>query len=233
MLTIRKSDERGPTSIGWLDSKHSFSFGGYRDPKHMGFRDLLVINEDRVTPGAGFGCHGHADMEIISYVLEGALGHKDSIGTDGVIRPGEIQRMSAGTGIQHSEMNASASEPVHFLQIWIKPGRRGVAPGYEQVAMAAVTQDAQLDLIAGPEGGDGAVMLHADARVYRASLKPGASLDVPLEAGRHAWVQVVRGDAAVNGKQIATGDGLAISDERSLTLTGGSEPAELLVFDLA
>lgn len=233
MLTLRKSEERGPTRIGWLDSKHSFSFGGYRDPRHTGFRDLLVINEDRVTPGAGFGRHGHSDMEIISYVLEGALGHKDSTGTDGVIKPGEIQRMSAGRGIEHSEMNASATEPVHFLQIWIQPSQRGIQPGYEQVAMAPVTADAQLDLIAGPDGGDGAVTLHADARVHRASLKPGASLHLPIAAERHVWVQVVRGDATANDQRLATGDGLAVSDEAALTLTGGSETAELLVFDLA
>ena len=186
-----------------------------------------------MTPRAGFGKHGHADMEIISYVLDGALRHADSIGTDGVILPGEIQRMSAGTGIEHSEMNASATEPVHFLQIWIKPDRQGIAPGYEQVTMPAVTADAQMDLIAGPNGGDGAVTIHADARVQRACLQRGTELDVPLAAGRHAWVQVARGNAKVNGQQLGTGDGLAISDETTLTLTGGSEPAELLVFDLA
>jgi hypothetical protein len=233
MLTLRRSEERGPTRIGWLDSKHSFSFGSYRDPRHTGFRNLLVINEDRVTPGAGFGRHGHSDMEIISYVLEGALGHKDSIGTNGVIRPGEIQRMSAGTGIEHSEMNASAEEPVHFLQIWIKPGERGIAPGYEQVAMPPVAGPAQLDLIAGPEGGEGAVTLYADARVYRAIIQPGGSLEVPIPAGRHAWVQVARGDAVANRQPVANGDGLAISDEPSLSLTGGTASAELLVFDLA
>lgn len=219
--------------MGWLDSQHSFSFGGYRDARHTGFRDLLVINEDRVAPGAGFGRHGHADMEIISYVLQGALGHKDSTGTDGVIRPGDIQRMSAGTGIEHSEMNASASEPVHFLQIWVKPNRRGILPGYEQVAMPSVTGPAQLDLIAGPDGGEGAVTLHADARVYRASLQPGAPLDVRIPAARYAWVQVLRGDAVANGQPLATGDGLAISDEPNLSLNGGTTVAELLVFDLA
>jgi redox-sensitive bicupin YhaK (pirin superfamily) len=233
MMTLRKAEERGPTKIGWLDSMHSFSFGRYRDPRHMGFRSLLVINEDRVAPGAGFGEHGHADMEIISYVLEGALGHKDSTGTDGVIRPGEIQRMSAGSGIEHSEMNASATEPVHFLQIWIQPNQSGIAPDYEQVAMPPVTGDAQLDLIAGPDGGAGAVTLHADARIHRASLRPGAALDVPLAPGRNAWVQVARGDALANGQALRTGDGLALSDETRLTLAGGSEPAELLVFDLA
>jgi len=233
MLTLRKSEDRGPTRIGWLDSKHSFSFGGYRDPRHLGFRDLLVINEDRVTGGAGFGRHGHANMEIISYVLEGVLGHRDSIGTDGVIRPGEIQRMSAGTGIEHSEMNASATDPVHFLQIWIKPGAGKIAPGYEQVAMPPVTRPAQLDLIAGHEGGAGAVTLHADARIYRASLRPGGSLDLSIPAGRHAWVQVARGDAVVNGQPLATGDGLAVSDEPTLSLSGGTAAAELLVFDLA
>lgn len=232
MMTLRKSGDRGPTRIGWLDSKHSFSFGGYRDPKHVGFGNLLVINEDRVTPGAGFGRHGHSDMEIISYVLEGALGHKDSTGTDGVIRPGEIQRMSAGTGIEHSEMNASATEPVHFLQIWIEPSQRGIAPGYEQVAMPPVVDDAQLDLIAGPDGGPGAVKVHADARLYRVSLAPGASLDVPLAPGRRAWLQVARGSTTVNGQPLGTGDGLAVIDEASLSLTGGDEAGEILLFDL-
>ena len=233
MLTVRKSAERGPTKISWLDSKHSFSFGSYRDPKHTGFRDLLVINEDRVAPGGGFGRHGHADMEIISYVLEGALGHKDSTGTDGIILPGEIQLMSAGAGIEHSEMNASASDPVHFLQIWIKPNKRGIAPAYEQVVMPSVTADAQLDLIAGPAGGKGAVTLHANATVHRAILDPGATLEVAIPAGYHSWVQVVRGDVTVNGQPLATGDGLAISNEQSLKLTGGNEATELLLFDLA
>lgn len=233
MLTLRRSEDRGPTRIGWLDSKHSFSFGGYRDPRHTGFRNLLVINEDKVAPGAGFGRHGHRDMEIISYVLDGALAHKDSTGTDGVIRPGEIQRMSAGAGIEHSEMNASATEPVHFLQIWIQPDRRGIAPGYEQVAMPPVTGDAQLDLIAGPEGGPGAVKLHADARIYRVSLRPGASLDVPLKDSRHAWLQVVRGNASANGQVLGAGDGLALSGEQALSLVGGGEATELLLFDLA
>ncbi len=233
MLVVRKAKERGPTRLGWLDSQHSFSFGGYQDPRHTGFRDLLVINEDRVKPGAGFGRHGHADMEILSYVLDGALAHKDSTGTDGVIRVGEIQRMSAGTGIQHSEMNASADTPVHFLQIWIKPAKRGIDPGYEQVAMAPVTQDAQLDLIAGPHSDGGSVTVHADARVYRASLKPFASTELPLAPNRHAWIQVARGAAAVNGQILNTGDGLAASDEAKLTFVGGEQPAELLVFDLA
>lgn len=233
MMTLRKSDDRGPTRIGWLDSKHSFSFGGYRDPAHTGFGDLLVINEDRVTPSAGFGRHGHADMEILSYVLEGRLGHRDSTGTDGTIRPGEIQRMSAGTGIEHSEMNASATEPVHFLQIWIRPDQRPIPPGYEQVAMATVSADAQFDLIAGPEGGPGAVKLHADARLHRATLAPGATLDVPLAAGRRAWLQVARGTASANGVGLAAGDGLAVIDEPRLHLIGGTEAAELLLFDLA
>ena len=233
MVILRKSEDRGPTHIGWLDSKHSFSFGGYRDPEHMGFANLLVINEDRVTPGAGFGRHGHSDMEIISYVLEGALGHTDSTGTNGVIRPGEIQRMSAGTGIEHSEMNASADESVHFLQIWIKPSQRGIAPGYEQVAMPPVKADAQIDLIAGPEGGPGAVTIHADAKLYRASLKAGASLDVPLAAGRRAWLQVARGSVVVGDQPLGTGDGLAVVEETRLTIDGGTEPSEILVFDLA
>lgn len=233
MMELRKSDDRGPTKLGWLDSKHTFPFGNYRDPRHQGFRELLVINEDRVVPGGGFGRHGHADMEVLSYVLDGELGHQDSTGTDGVIRPGEIQRVSAGTGIEHSEMNASTIAPVHFLQIWIKPSQHGIAPAYEQVAMPPVTQAAQIDLIAGPDGGPGAVKLHADGRLYRASLQPAATLALDLTPGRHAWVQVARGDAIIGDQPLATGDGLAVSEETHIVLTGGSAHAELLIFDLA
>lgn len=231
MLTIRKASERGHTDIGWLDSWHSFSFGGYRDPRHAGFRDLLVINEDRVAPGKGFGRHGHADMEILSYVVEGALGHKDSTGNDGVIRPGEIQRMSAGTGIEHSEMNASADEAVHFLQIWIRPGEHGIAPGYEQVATPPVTHAAQYDLIAGRDGSAGAVEIHSDARVYRLTLDARASFDIPLDAGRYAWLQVVRGAVEIAGEALGAGDGLATDEPR--LFASAVEPSEILVFDLA
>ena len=235
MMTLRKSVERGPTRIGWLDSLHSFSFGGYRDPRHRGFRNLLVINEDRVAAGAGFPRHGHSDMEILSYVISGALGHRDSTGTDGVIRPGEIQRMTAGTGIEHSEMNASATEPVHFLQIWLLPARRGLTPGYEERTLPGVTGDAhaQLDLIATPDGGPAAVTLHADARLYRASLGSDGVLTLPVKAGRHAWAQVVHGGAAINGQRLDTGDGLALSDTPALDIRDADDRTELLLFDLA
>jgi redox-sensitive bicupin YhaK (pirin superfamily) len=233
MIKLRKAGERGPTRIDWLDSKHTFSFGGYRDPDHTGFRDLLVINEDRVNPGAGFSPHAHQDMEIISYVIDGALEHKDSIGNGSVIRPGEIQRMSAGSGIRHSEFNASKTDPVHFLQIWITPKRAGIAPGYEQAALPPVTAPAQLDLIAAPSGGPSAVDLHQDARIYRGSLEPGAEAELPVATGRHAWVQVVRGGAKVNGVALSEGDGLAISDEPKVSMAGAGSKAELLIFDLA
>lgn len=232
MLTLRKSDDRSPTKLGWLDSRHSYAFGGYCDPAHMGFGNSLVTNEDPVTPGAGFGRHGHSDMEIIFYVLEGALGHKDSTATDGIIRPGEIQRMSAGTGIELSEINASRDEPVHFAQIRVKPANRGIAPGYEQVAMPPVQADAQIDPIAGPEGGSGAVMLHADAYVYRIGLAPGASLEVPLVPGRRGRVQVARGSVSVHGQLLETGDGLAVDDEPYLAFVGGEHAAEILFFGL-
>lgn len=231
MIAVRKASDRGHTKIDWLNSWHSFSFGQYHDPRHKGFRDLLVINEDRVAPGQGFGRHGHANMEILSYVVEGLLGHKDLTGTDGIIRPGEIQRMSAGTGIQHSEMNARADAPVHFLQIWITPGQHGIAPGYEQVAMPPVTQPAQFDLIAGPHGGPGAVTIHADARVHRLSLAAGAGFDIALEQGRHAWLQVVRGAVDVAGEALHAGDGLATDEQR--LFARATEPGELLIFDLA
>jgi redox-sensitive bicupin YhaK (pirin superfamily) len=232
MMKLRKSEERGATKIAWLDSKHSFSFGGYQDAEHVGFGNLLVINEDKVEPGAGFGRHGHADMEIVSYVLEGELGHRDSTGTDGVIRAGEIQRMSAGTGIQHSEMNASTANPVHFLQIWIQPSKFAVTPGYEQVAMPPITKRAQLDVIAGPEGGPGAVTLHADARLHRVSLAPAASMVIPLDASRQAWLQVVRGALTANGQPLKSGDGLSIREELNLSLTSADAPSEALLFDL-
>ena len=232
MIELRKASERGPTKIGWLDSKHTFSFSQYYDPKHMGFRTLRVINEDRVIPGAGFGTHSHQDMEIVSYVLEGALAHKDSTGTSSMIRPGEVQRMSAGTGVQHSEMNPSKTEPVHFLQIWILPERNGLPPSYEQKPMPEVISAAQLDLIGSHDGRDGLVVIHQDVNLYRASLHDGATLELPLTLGRHAWLQVARGAATVNGTDISAGDGLAVSAETKLSLTGRPD-AEVLIFDLA
>jgi redox-sensitive bicupin YhaK (pirin superfamily) len=233
MLVFRDRSARGKAELGWLSSRHSFSFGHYHDPKHMGFRALRVINEDRVIPGAGFPTHSHADMEIISYVLEGALEHKDSLGTGAVIRPGELQRMSAGTGVEHSEFNASGSEPVHFLQIWMVPAQRGNAPSYEQKALPrAEVGETRLDLIGSPDGRGGSVTIHQDVLLYRAMLADGGALNVPIAPGRHAWVQVARGTVEIDGGELREGDGLAISDAATLafcSMTG----AELLVFDLA
>ena len=229
MITIRRADERGHADHGWLDTHHTFSFADYHDPEHMGFRALRVINEDRVAPGGGFGTHGHRDMEIISYVLEGSLGHRDSMGTDGVIRPGEVQRMSAGTGVMHSEMNASDAEGVHFLQIWIVPERRNITPSYEQKKINDDERRGALRLVAGPDPDAGAVKIHQDVRLYTALLD-GQSVTHEFADGHHGWVQVARGEAEVNGQKLKAGDGAAISDERSITLTGTG--AEVLLFDL-
>ena len=231
MISLRRAAERGTTRIDWLDSRHTFSFGGYRDPRFVGFHDLLVINEDKVRPGAGFPTHPHRDMEIISYVVDGALAHRDSLGTGSVIRPGEVQRMSAGTGIRHSEFNASTDEAVHFLQIWITPERPDLDPGYEQVTLPPVDGASQLDLIGGPAGGSQAVTIHQDVTLWRASLKPGETMRHPLAAGRAAWVQVVHGHARVNGCEMAAGDGLGMEGEPEVTMTG-TDKAELLIFDL-
>lgn len=233
MLAFRDRGARGKAEMGWLSSRHSFSFGHYHDPQHMGFRALRVINEDRVIPGAGFSTHSHADMEIISYVLSGALAHKDSLGIGAVIRPGEIQRMSAGTGVEHSEFNASDSEPVHFLQIWIVPDRQGIPPSYEQTAMPPVSEgETRLDPIGSPDGRDGSVTIHQDVRLYRAVIAEGGELSVPIAAGRHAWVQVARGIADIEGGELREGDGLAVSESERLHLSSATG-AELLVFDLA
>jgi redox-sensitive bicupin YhaK (pirin superfamily) len=232
MITLRPSGERGRAQLGWLDSKHSFSFSDYYDPKHMGFRSLRVINEDRVEPGKGFGTHPHRDMEIISYVLEGALEHKDSMGTGSVIRPGDVQRMTAGTGVLHSEFNASKSDPVHFLQIWILPDRVNLTPSYEQKTFPTSDGKNQLRLIAAHDGRDGAITVHQDAEIYAAMLDAGASVTHRLGAGRHAWVQVARGSVEIAGKRLAAGDGASASDEREITLAA-QEPAEVLLFDLA
>jgi redox-sensitive bicupin YhaK (pirin superfamily) len=231
MLEMRKAGERGHADHGWLRSFHSFSFADYYDPRHTGFGPLVVINEDRVQPGKGFGTHGHRDMEIVSYVLEGALEHKDSLGNGSVIRPGDVQRMSAGTGVRHSEFNASDKDPVHFLQIWIEPARAGITPGYEQKAFAEADKRGQLRLVASPDGADGSLTIHQDARLYATILEPGQTVTHPLARGRHAWVQVTRGTLTVNGEPLAQGDGAAISDEATISLIGETD-AEALLFDL-
>jgi hypothetical protein len=232
MIAVRPGAERGKADFGWLDSRHTFSFGDYYDPGHMGFGPLRVINEDRVKPGAGFGTHGHRDMEILSYVLEGALEHKDSIGTGSVIRPGEVQIMSAGTGIRHSEFNHSKTDPVHFLQIWILPDRQGLSPRYDQKAFPPSEKRGRLRLVGSADGRDGSILIHQDASVYDALLASGEQVTHRLEAGRRAWVQVVRGDVDVNGRPASAGDGVAIEFEPALTITAHTDDAELLVFDL-
>ena len=232
MIQVRKSNERGHANHGWLDSHHTFSFADYYDPENMGFRALRVINEDRVQPAQGFGTHGHKDMEILSYVLEGGLAHQDSTGGGGAIKPGDVQRMSAGTGVMHSEYNASRTEPVHFLQIWLLPGRPGISPGYEQKNFPAEQRQGQLRLIASPDAADGSVTINQDARVYSTLLGKGQTVTHALAPGRHAWVQVARGQIRLGDVALSAGDGAAISDENSVTLTG-VEPAEVLLFDLA
>ena len=232
MIVRRPADERGRADFGWLDSRHTFSFGEYYDPRFMGFRALRVINEDRVQPGRGFGTHQHRDMEIISYVLEGALGHRDSMGTGSTITPGDVQRMSAGTGVRHSEMNASATEPVHFLQIWLLPERRGIDPGYEQKRFDVADKQGRLRLIASRDGRDGAITVHQDVDLYAGAFQPGDGAHLELRPGRHAWVQVARGGVTLNGQALAQGDGAAVSDEPSLNIVAAAD-AEILVFDLA
>jgi quercetin 2,3-dioxygenase len=232
MLTIRRAEQRGHANHGWLDSHHSFSFADYYDPAHMGFRGLRVINEDRVAPGRGFGAHPHRDMEIISYVLDGALEHRDSMGNGSIIRAGEIQRMSAGTGVRHSEFNASKHEPVHFLQIWIIPARRGLEPSYEQKLVPEAERAGTLRLVVDPEGRDGAVKINADARLYATLLDAGERVEHVVAAGRHAWIQVARGVIDVAGETLRAGEGAAVSGLAELVLTA-IEPAEVLVFDLA
>jgi len=232
MISVRRADERGHADHGWLDTRHTFSFADYHDPKYLGFRGLRVINEDRVQPGQGFPPHGHRDMEIVSYVLAGALEHKDSLGTGSVIRPGDVQRMSAGTGVRHSEYNHSKDEPVHFLQVWILPERRGLEPGYEQRHFSDADKRAGLRLIASREGTDGSVTIHADAKIYAAVVEPGQRLRHALAEHRHAWLQVARGAITLNDRPLVHGDGAAVSGEPALTIAG-AERAEVLVFDLA
>ena len=232
MIEVRRSQERGHANHGWLDTYHTFSFADYYDPKFMGFRTLRVINEDRVAPGAGFGRHGHRDMEILTYVLEGSLAHKDSIGHQEALGPNEIQRMSAGTGVMHSEFNPSNSERLHLFQIWIEPATKGGKPGYEQIRFDPQEKHNQLKRLAGPVDGNGAARINQDAHVFVAELAKGVELGYDLASNRAAWVHVVRGEVAVNGVPLHTGDAAAISDENHVALTGGSESSEVLLFDL-
>jgi redox-sensitive bicupin YhaK (pirin superfamily) len=232
MIKILRADERGRTDLDWLDSRHTFSFGDYHDPTHMGFRDLRVINDDRVKPGQGFGRHGHRDMEILSYVLEGALAHQDSSGGGGVIRPGEIQMMRAGTGVTHSEFNHSKTEPVHFLQIWIMPDTRGLEPAYAQQTFDRDAAGREFVLLASREERPGSLSIHQDVSLRVGLLKPDEERELALEPGRHAWVHLARGAARLNGTDLAEGDGAAVSMEPRLQFVG-LQPAEVLVFDLA
>ncbi|MFL5310444.1 MAG: pirin family protein [Myxococcales bacterium] len=232
MIAVLPSSERFHTDAGWLDSRHTFSFADHYDPERLGFRALRVINDDRVQPARGFGSHSHRDMEIVTYVLSGELAHKDSMGNGSVIRPGDVQRMSAGTGVVHSEMNPSRSEPAHFLQIWIVPDRSGHRPGYEQKAFAQADLRGKLRLVASSDGGDGSVSIHQDASMYAGLLEPGDCVSQQLRAGRHAWVHVARGSVDLNGKTLREGDGAAISDEPRLDLTA-NDSSEILLFDLA
>jgi len=232
MITIRHAKERGVANFGWLDSRHTFSFGEYYDPAQMGFGQLRVINEDRVSPGQGFGTHGHKDMEIISYVLEGALEHKDSIGTGSVIRPGDVQVMSAGTGIRHSEFNHSKTDPVHFLQIWVVPDRPGIAPRYEQKTFPDAEKRGRLRLVGSSDGRDGSVVIYQDVELLASLLTAGEKVTHALASGRKSWIQVVRGAVALHGRDLAAGDGAAVANEPDLSITAKVDNTELLVFDL-
>lgn len=232
MLTeLRKSDERGKAKFGWLDSRHSFSFGHYYDPKHMGFGPLRVINEDRVVGGGGFPTHPHSNMEIISYVLEGALEHRDSIGTGSIIKPGDLQRMSAGTGVRHSEFNASQSAPVHFLQIWIEPAQKDIPPSYEQKSFSREDKRGKLRLVGSQDGRDGSVKIHQDVDLYSTILHSGEAVTHQILSGRAVWVQVVTGSVEANGQVLVAGDGLALTQTTNLKLSAKST-AEALIFDL-
>ena len=232
MIVRRPSEARGLADHGWLKSRHTFSFADYYDPEHMGFRGLRVINEDRVEPGRGFGTHHHRDMEIISYVLDGELAHRDNMGTGSVIRPGDVQRMSAGTGVLHSEVNPSPVNPVHFFQIWLLPAKRGIPPGYEQKTFDRAEKQGRLRLVAAQDGRQGAITVHADADLYAGLLAAGERAALELERGRHAWVQIASGEVTVNGETLQAGDGAALSDERTVDVKASTD-AELLVFDLA
>ncbi len=232
MIRVRRASERGHFDHGWLDTYHTFSFARYYDPRHMGFRALRVINEDRVQPGRGFGTHPHEDMEIVTYVLSGALAHKDSLGTGSTIRPGELQRMTAGTGITHSEFTASDTEPVHLYQIWLLPEREGLEPSYEQKAFPEEERHNRLRLVASPDGDEGSLTIRQDARLYLATLDEGHEVAHGIAPGRHAWLQVLRGHVRLNGQTVSAGDGAAVSGESALEIRP-EEPSEVLLFDLA
>jgi redox-sensitive bicupin YhaK (pirin superfamily) len=231
MIQVRKSEERGHAKHGWLDSYHTFSFADYYDPKFTGYRDLLVINEDRIQPGQGFGKHPHENMEIVTYVLEGELAHKDSMGTGSVIRPGDVQRMTAGTGVRHSEFNNSNEKPVHLLQIWITPQKDGLKPSYEERKFPTEEKKNRLRLVVSPSGEDGSVKIHQDAKLFSTLLEEGKEVSYPLGSDRYGWVQVARGSVELNGKCLREGDGASISNETNLKLVA-TTPAEVLVFDL-
>ena len=232
MLTLRKSQDRGYADHGWLKSYHSFSFAGYYDPAHMGWGNLRVINEDRVAPGTGFGKHGHRDMEIISYVLSGELAHRDSMGNVEAIPPGDVQRMSAGTGVQHSEFNHAEGQTTHFLQIWIEPNVTGIAPSYEQKTIPVAEKRGVLRLVASPDGAQGSVTIHADAKVYAGLFDGGERAELALDPARKGYVHLVRGSLEVNGRRLSTGDAVLLDGESRIALANGSD-AEVLVFDLA
>lgn len=232
MIAVRKSTDRGVGRHGWLTTHHTFSFANYYDPRHMGFRTLRVINEDTVAPARGFGAHQHDNMEIVSIVMEGALAHRDSTGGDGVLRRGEVQRMSAGTGVTHSEFNGSETEPVHFFQIWILPERAGITPGYEQKLFPEEERRGKLRLLVAPGGADGALTIHQDVRIYSAILGDGERVEHELAAGRAAWLQVARGSVQLNGTTLTQGDGAAVEDEKQLQIVASGD-AEVLLFDLA
>lgn len=232
MITLRPASERFHTDAGWLDSRHTFSFGEHWDPRHAGFRNLLVLNDDRVVPAGGFGTHGHRDMEIVSWVLEGALEHKDSLGSGSVLRPGMVQRMSAGTGIRHSEFNPSRSAPLHFLQIWIVPEAKGLPPDYEEKTLDPSLLESRLHVVAARDAGPDAVTIRQDAAIRIGRLKKGDAITYPIPPGRHGWVHVATGGIDLNGLALGEGDGAAISDEKELRISSPSA-AEILVFDLA
>jgi redox-sensitive bicupin YhaK (pirin superfamily) len=232
MIQIRKAIDRGHIDHGWLNTYHTFSFGSYRDPKHTSFRALRVMNEDVVAAGQGFGTHPHSDMEIVTYVLEGELEHKDSMGNGEVLHAGEFQRMSAGTGITHSEFNPSKTQPVHLYQIWLFPERKGIEPSYEQKRFAEEERINQLRLVASPDAANGSLAIHQDARIYLSTLREGSQVSHALSAGRHAWLQVLRGRVTLNGQLLDTSDGAAVSDESVLDIQA-KEDAEIMLFDLA
>ena len=231
-MTLRPSHERGHVDHGWLNAYHTFSFSSYQDPKHVHFRALRVMNEDRVAPGQGFGTHPHNDMEIVTYVLSGALEHRDSMGNGEVLRPGEFQRMSAGTGITHSEFNPSETEPVHLYQIWLFPERKGIKPSYEQKAFPVEGRKNRLQLVASPDAEEGSLLIHQDARIFLANVEAGEQVPVSLAHGRHAWLQVLRGEVRLNNHEMRAGDGASVSEETDLTIEGG-DAAEVMLFDLS